>query len=258
VASLRAGATTARFPCPHVGSRGWSPGLWRGHRQPRKRPRKGSGGWIHSIQETLGGGPLNAHVTASPSIGKVGRPRTRHVCRTARTRSTPRSPIALSVPCLSLRQRTAHRRALSARWLVGSTPASTTNVHRAPNARASVRASVPASSFRARPWLSRCPSRRWRLRPGHQALPCCQPSAAKAGPLRLCPFRQPPRPPEQLGQTRLPAMEPWLVHRLPIADHQLCPGGDQRLEGGVAPARLHREPRHGGVDQHPPPGHPPC
>jgi hypothetical protein len=100
------------------------------------------------------------------------------------------------------------------------------------------------------------PRRRWRLRPGHQALPCGQHPAAKAGPLRFCPFRQPPRPPEQLGQTRLPAMEPWLVHRLLIADHQLCPGGDQRLEGGVAPARLHRAPRHGGVDQHPPPGPP--
>ena len=58
-----------------------------------------------------------------------------------------------------LRQSTANRRALSARLLVGSTPASTTKVHKAPNSRSRVRANVPASSFRGRYWFSRCTSR---------------------------------------------------------------------------------------------------
>jgi hypothetical protein len=54
-----------------------------------------------------------------------------------------------------LRQSTANRNARSARLLVGSTSSSTTNVHRAPISRSSVRANVPASSWRRRYWAIR-------------------------------------------------------------------------------------------------------
>jgi hypothetical protein len=54
------------------------------------------------IQLRSGLSPLHRHDTASTSIGNVGRPRMRPVCRSESTRSAQRLPVSLQVPLTPL------------------------------------------------------------------------------------------------------------------------------------------------------------
>jgi hypothetical protein len=76
---------------------------------------------------------------------------------------------------------------------------------------------------------------------------------AKPGQLWLLALRQAARPSDQMRQAGVAAMDPVLVHCRALADSHPRPVRDQRLERGLTPARLHREPRYRRLDHHPQP-----
>jgi hypothetical protein len=94
---------------------------------------------------------------------------------------------------------------------------------------------------------------RRRMGPVHQALDFHQYPVPKPGQLRLFPLGQAPRPAEQVRQASLPAMDPVLVHAISVAHHNAGPAFNQRLECGLAPARLHLEQGDRRVYLHPQP-----
>src|SRR5215510_10789164 len=65
----------------------------------------------------------------------------------------PAIPFVIGGALHHLAQSPANRNARSARLFLGSTPSSTTNVHRQPSSRSNVRANIPASSRRGRYWF---------------------------------------------------------------------------------------------------------
>jgi len=95
--------------------------------------------------------------------------------------------------------------------------------------------------------------RRGHLGPMHQPLQLRQHALPKLADLRIMMLRQASCPPDEMGQARLPAMDPVLVHAIAIADHNPGPAFDEGRKGGLTSAGLHGEQRHGSIDHHPQP-----
>ena len=87
----------------------------------------------------------------------------------------------------------------------------------------------------------------------HQALQLGHHSVAKPGQLGIAALGQPTRPADQMRQAGLPAMEPVMVHAIPVTHQNPCPALNQRFKRDLAPAHLDREQRHRRVGHHPQP-----
>src|SRR5215813_7471936 len=71
--------------------------------------------------------------------------------------------------------------------------------------------------------------------------------------VRLLALRQAPRRADEMGQARLPGLDPTLIHPIAIADQDPLPVIDESCEGFFGAARMDHVERHPFTRHHPEP-----